>query len=93
MDGKWVEAPKIPGAILIVAGETMQMWTADRVKACVHRVVASDEVTRRSIRQSLIFFANVDDGVRIAPLDGSDKYPAFVAPFHAMKRGTDDKIF
>ena len=93
MDGQWIEAPKIPGAILVVVGDTMQMWTGDRFKACVHRVVAGDETTRKSIRQSLIFFANADNGVRIAPLDGSDKYSPFVAPDHSMKRSASDGIF
>ena len=86
MDGEWVETPKIPGSILVMIGETMQIWTGDRFKACVHRVVATDENTRGSIRQSMGFFANVDNGVRIAALDETDKYPPFVAPAYTMQR-------
>ena len=90
MNGEWVEAPKIPGAIIMVIGETIQILTGDRFKACVHRVVATDQVERRSARQSLIFFGNVDDGVCIAPIDGSDKYPPFVAPAYTIHRRTVD---
>ena len=83
-------APKIPGGILVMVGDTMQMWTGDRLKACMHRVVAGDETTQQTVRQTMTFFGHPDHGVRIAPLDGSDKYPPFVAPFHAVQRRTHD---
>ena len=87
VDGEWTAADPIPGTIVLLASDVIQMWTADRYKASVHRVVVpADEAKRRSVRQSLVYFVDPDNGVRVAPLDGSDKYPPFVAPEYQKRR-------
>ncbi|XP_077992847.1 uncharacterized protein LOC144446876 [Glandiceps talaboti] len=74
--GRFVAATPIEGTVVVHIGDFMQRWTADDLKATIHRVVIPPTDGGRSKgRQAIAFFANPDDGVVVECLDGSNKYP------------------
>lgn len=76
LDGKWVDVEPIPGTILINAGDMLQIWTANRIKATEHRVIVPEEEMRqRASRFSVVFFVNPDNDVVVRPIDGSTHPP------------------
>ncbi|XP_048239546.1 UPF0676 protein C1494.01-like [Haliotis rufescens] len=69
--------PVIPieGTIVVNIGDLMQRWTADKLKATVHRVIIPHhEKMKACCRQSVALFVDPDDEVVIECLDGSNKY-------------------
>jgi isopenicillin N synthase-like dioxygenase len=73
----WIDVPPEPGTIVVNLGDVMQVWTNDRYRAAVHRVVP---MTRRA-RYSIPYFYNpVIDSV-ISPIevlrDGPPHYRDF----------------
>lgn len=56
--------PPRAGTIVVNLGDTMQVWTNDRYRAAVHRVVS---MTNRS-RNSIPFFANPPHDGTIEPI-------------------------
>ncbi|XP_071114329.1 uncharacterized protein [Haliotis cracherodii] len=74
-DGTYISVPPIEGTIVVNIGDLMQRWTADKLKATVHRVVIpEEETTKRQCRQSAVLFVDPDDDVVINCLDGSGRY-------------------
>ncbi len=47
--GKWIHAPIVPGAFLVNSGEILRLWTNDRFRATVHRVINSGGRERYAI--------------------------------------------
>lgn len=39
LDGKWIDAPAIPGSFVVNIGDMMAMWSNDRYKSNFHRVL------------------------------------------------------
>ncbi len=60
----WIDVPPRPGTIVVNLGDTMQVWTNDRYRAAVHRVVP---MTERS-RYSIPFFSNPPRDSVIEPI-------------------------
>jgi len=60
----WIDVPPLPGAIVVNLGDTMQVWTNDRYKAAVHRVV---EMTEHG-RYSIPYFSNPPRDAHLGPL-------------------------
>ena len=60
----WIDVPPRPGTIVVNLADAMQVWTNDRYKAAVHRVVPMTS----SNRYSIPFFANPPRNARIAPI-------------------------
>lgn len=74
-DGEYIQAPPIPGTIVVNVGDLMQRWTADKLIANKHRVlIPTEEMKKRVDRQSLAFFVNPDEDATIRCLDNSNKY-------------------
>ncbi|XP_064627983.1 uncharacterized protein LOC135487816 [Lineus longissimus] len=64
-----------PCTILVMAGQLMERWTADKIRAPRHQVlIPMKEYQLKNGRQSLAFFAHPDNDVTISCLDGSNKY-------------------
>ena len=71
-DGLWHGVPSLPGALVINTGDMLQVWSNDRYRAAMHRVVAM----RQTDRYSLPFFFNPAAGTIVeplAPLIGADR--------------------
>lgn len=60
----WIDVPPVAGSVVVNLGDTMQVWTNDRYRAAVHRVVTMTE--RR--RYSIPFFSNPPRDTILAPL-------------------------
>ena len=65
----WVSAKPMPGAILINAGDFLEIYTNGKLPATVHRVINPPEELKRKIsRQSIVFFVHPDHETMIYPL-------------------------
>jgi isopenicillin N synthase-like dioxygenase len=60
----WIDVPPRPGTIVVNLADAMQVWTNDRYKAAVHRVIPMTA----SNRYSIPFFANPPRDALIAPI-------------------------
>jgi isopenicillin N synthase-like dioxygenase len=60
----WIDVPPEPGTIVVNLGDTMQVWTNDRYRAAVHRVVPMTNKRRFSIP----YFYNPQVDAVIAPI-------------------------
>ncbi|XP_046549417.1 2-oxoglutarate-dependent dioxygenase htyE-like [Haliotis rubra] len=75
MDGTFISVPPIEGTVVVNIGDLMQRWTADKLKATVHRVVIPEsETIKKQCRQSAVLFVDPDDDVIIDCFDGSGRY-------------------
>ena len=75
--GDWVPAPAVPGAVLLIVGDTLEIWTGGELRATKHRVlVPEEERLRRSDRLSLVFFCAPRYDVLVEPPPGSEGYQA-----------------
>jgi isopenicillin N synthase-like dioxygenase len=63
-DRQWHNIPPVDGAFVINTGDMMQVWSNDRYKAAIHRVLAMENQDRYSIP----FFFNPADATAVYPL-------------------------
>ncbi len=86
--GDWIDVPPRPGTIVVNLGDVMQVWTNDRYRAAVHRVVPMTERSRFSIP----FFSNPARDAVVAPVDeladGVPRYRPF--PWRELMKGRAD---
>ena len=68
-DGRWHDISASRGSILVNIGDVVQVWSNDRYRAPVHRVLANKE----TVRYSAPFFLNPSFEASYAPLPGSVK--------------------
>ncbi|XP_041651192.1 UPF0676 protein C1494.01-like isoform X2 [Cheilinus undulatus] len=85
VSGEFVNAPCIPGAVLVNIADLMQRWTSDRFVSVLHRVLLPPPGDHRT-RQSMAFFVHPDDDALITCCDGSDKYPPVTAGDYLIER-------
>ena len=65
----WISAKPMRGAILINAGDFLEIYTNGKLPATVHRVIIPPEELKRKIsRQSIVFFVHPDHETMIYPL-------------------------
>jgi len=64
-DGRWLDVPPEPGTIVVNLADSLQVWTNDRYRAAVHRVVPMTEGARYSIP----YFFNPELEAVIAPIE------------------------
>ncbi len=67
-EGEWIDAPPVPGAIVVNIGDMLEVWSNGRFTATSHRVRKVKEE-----RYSFPLFFSADYWTRVGPL------PAFVA--------------
>ena len=68
VEGDWLDAPALPGRLIVLLDDMLERWTNGYLQATGHRVRRTPER-----RHSLVMFIAVNDGIEVAPLD------AFVA--------------
>jgi isopenicillin N synthase-like dioxygenase len=87
----WIDVEPRPGTIVVNLADTMQVWTNDRYKAAVHRVVPMTTHDRYSIP----FFSNPPRDCVIEPIpalaNGRDRYRSFT--WREFIRGRADDNF
>jgi isopenicillin N synthase-like dioxygenase len=81
-DGTWVDAPWVPGALVVNGGDLLEAWSGGRWRSSPHRVLPPPADDPDESLVSLIYFCESDPAVMIAPLPGVDEPDAF-APFNA----------
>jgi isopenicillin N synthase-like dioxygenase len=73
----WIDVPPRPGTVVVNLADAMQVWTNDRYRAAVHRVVPMTDTDRYSIP----FFANPAGDRVIRPIatlaGGAPRYRPF----------------
>lgn len=73
-NGTWVDAPTLPGSILVNGGDMLRRWTNDRCLATPHRVINRSGEERYAI--PLFFDCNYDAVMECLPTCCSDDAPA-----------------
>ncbi|XP_013391379.1 UPF0676 protein C1494.01 isoform X1 [Lingula anatina] len=71
-DGTWCPVLPVPGTVGVFVDLLLQRWTADKLKATVHRVIMPGG--KCPARQSIIQLIAPDDDVEVKCVDGSDTY-------------------
>ena len=88
MRGEWIEAPPVPGSLVINIGEMLAMWTNDLFVATQHRVMNVSGVDRYSIP----LFLDMDHAVEVCCLptcltdDAGPRYEPVRAGDYITKR-------
>jgi isopenicillin N synthase-like dioxygenase len=81
-DGTWVDAPWVPGGLVVNGGDLLEAWSGGRWRSSPHRVLPPPAADPHESLVSLIYFCDPAPEVLIAPLPGVDEPDAFV-PFNA----------
>jgi len=89
VDGTWVDIEPRPGTIVVNLADAMQVWTNDRYRAAVHRVVPMT----RTDRWSIPYFLNPPRTAVVEPIPalGEPKYESFSWRAYMQAR-TDDNF-
>lgn len=87
--GAWLDVEPVPGTIVVNLGDTVQVWTNDRYRAAIHRVVA---MTERE-RMSTPYFLNPSRDAVVEPIPEIVEDAPHYSSFHwreYMRARTDD---
>jgi len=79
--GKWINAPPIPGTLVVNLGDQLARWTNDVFKATVHRAINRTGVERYSI--PLFFGTDYDVLLESLPSCVSESRPSKYEPITA----------
>jgi len=91
LEGEWIDAPPIPGTVVINTGDLIARWSNDFFKSTPHRVVPRPAATKNG-RQSIAFFSDPDPDVLIETFpscitaDTPAKYETITAGEHIRQR-------
>jgi hypothetical protein len=64
----WVDAPHIPGALIVNTGDLLARWTGNRWRSNRHRVLAPPAEAPQEELMSLVYFFEADPEAVITPL-------------------------
>ena len=84
LDGEWIDAPPIPGTVVINTGDLIARWSNDVFKSTPHRVVPRPGAMKNG-RQSIAFFSDPDPKVMIETIPSciTEENPAKYEPISA----------
>ncbi len=89
-DDGWIDVEPRPGTVVVNLADCMQVWTNDRYRAAVHRVLPMDATDRMSIP----YFFNPRIDAVVEPVDelvtGTPAYRSFVFRDFINARGADN---
>lgn len=71
-DGTWVDAPDVPGAFTINAGDMLALWSGGRWRSAVHRVLPPPSAAPAEELLSLVYFCEPDPDTLVEPLGGGE---------------------
>jgi isopenicillin N synthase-like dioxygenase len=84
-DGKWIDAPSIPGAFVCNIGDCLMRWTDDVYVSTPHRVTIPERD-----RYSIAFFLDPNPTAVVIPVLGGEdalrRYPAVTGAEYAQSR-------
>ncbi|KAF9649776.1 Clavaminate synthase-like protein [Thelephora ganbajun] len=87
-DKKWIDAPPIPGTLVMNIGDQFARWTNDAFKSTVHRAINRSSIER----YSMPLFFGTDYDVKLVPIpscvseDRPAKYPVVTAGDYVKDR-------
>ncbi|KAB2628412.1 2-oxoglutarate-dependent dioxygenase AOP1 [Pyrus ussuriensis x Pyrus communis] len=64
---EWIGYDPLPSSLLFLAGDGLQVWSNDRIKSCMHRVVLKENKVRYSFGQ--FFWNKGDHPMQYKPID------------------------
>jgi len=89
--GEWIDVDPVPGAVVVNLADSVQVWTNDRYRAAVHRVVPMTT----SSRMSVPYFLHPARDAVVEPIaeliDGRARYRSF--EWRAFMRARTDDNF
>jgi isopenicillin N synthase-like dioxygenase len=93
-DGEWVDAPFVPGALTVNAGDLLARWTGDRWRSTPHRVLPPPADVPTEELLSLVFFHEADPLTVVETLPTAAAGPERYQPVTAGQflRGRMDSI-
>jgi isopenicillin N synthase-like dioxygenase len=86
LDGRWIDAPPIPGTFVINIGEILELATSGYFRADVHQVVTPKASDRLSV--AFFFGANLDATVPLLNLP-----PEYAAKAHGLTEDPLNPLF
>ena len=94
LDGEWVDAPFVPGALTVNAGDLLARWTGDRWRSTPHRVLPPPAELPTEELLSLVFFHEADPLAVVETLPTAAAGPTRYEPVTAGQflRGRMDSI-
>jgi isopenicillin N synthase-like dioxygenase len=94
LDGGWVDAPSVAGALTVNAGDLLARWTGDRWRSTSHRVLAPPVETPTEERLSLAFCAEADPWSVVERLPSAAAGPTRYEPVTAgrFRRSRTDAL-
>lgn len=84
LEGEWIDAPHVPGALTINVGDLLARWTGDRWRSTSHRVLPPDPRDADEALTSLVNFFSVraDTSIETLPVGGPTTYEPIRAGDH-----------
>ena len=94
LDGEWVDAPFVPGALTVNAGDLLARWTGDRWRSTPHRVLPPPAEVPAEELLSLVFSHQPDPLAVVERLPTAAAGPTRYEPVTAGQflRGRMDAI-
>jgi isopenicillin N synthase-like dioxygenase len=83
LDGEWIDAPYVPGALTINTGDLLARWSGDRWRSTMHRVLPPDPRDAEEELLSLVFFHEADPWTTVATLPSELAGPVHYPPVNA----------
>jgi isopenicillin N synthase-like dioxygenase len=83
LDGRWIDAPHVPGSLTINTGDLMARWSGDRWRSTMHRVLPPDVRDADEELISLVFFHEADPWTIVETLPSELAGPVDYPPVNA----------
>jgi isopenicillin N synthase-like dioxygenase len=83
LEGEWVDAPFVPGALTVNTGDLLARWTGDRWRSTMHRVLPPPAHVPTEELLSLVFFHEADPDVLVETLPTAAAGPTEYEPVTA----------